>query len=207
MFQAPLFDNLEEAIADGSWVVASSGVGGSSALGYLRHPLSPWELAGAIGERSRLGPGGPLLLLFGPEDTGLTSDELALADVVVTIPTNPSYPILNLSHAVSILLYELSRSLLVQGHAPYAAGKAWRARPPPRASRSQRERLVGRLHRIAGRIGYRQHKLQRVNVMLRRFIARAGPSQWDYHTLMGLCKRLEYNLDRVDHGRDGSQGE
>lgn len=48
-------------------------------------------------------------LLFGRESHGLTNEELTKADFLLTIPTNKDYPVLNLSHAVTIILYELSK--------------------------------------------------------------------------------------------------
>ena len=200
LMAAPIHADLSEAVADGGWVVATSGIAGSAALGYLRHPLAPWEFTEALltrGQRNR--PGGPVLLLFGPEDSGLNSDELALAEAVVTIPTNPAYPVLNLSQAVVVMLYELSRALAVEGGRwPFGSPDQWRAKPAPRTSYRQRSRLVHRVQTIASRVAYRSHKLPRVQVMLRRLMARADPSLWDYHTLMGLCRRLEYHLDRVE---------
>jgi len=200
LLEAQTYDDLTEAVADGNWVVATSGIAGSAALGYLRHPLSPWEFSQALIQRGgRSPPAGPLLLLFGPEDSGLSSDELALTEGVVTIPTNPAYPVLNLSQAVVVMLYELSRAMSLDGDGgAFEVAGDWRAKPAPRASYQQRSRLVERVQTIASRVGYRRHKLPRVRVMLRRILARADPSLWDYHTLMGLCRRLEYNLDRVE---------
>ncbi len=51
-----------------------------------------------------------VLILFGRESNGLTNEELTLADYTVTINANPKYPVLNLSHAVGIVLYELFQS-------------------------------------------------------------------------------------------------
>jgi len=48
-----------------------------------------------------------LALVFGREDRGLTNKELLMANKVLTIDTNENFPSLNLSHAVSIVLYEL----------------------------------------------------------------------------------------------------
>ena len=47
-------------------------------------------------------------IVFGPENSGLTNEHLALVDVVLSINTNPSFSSLNLSHAVMIICYELS---------------------------------------------------------------------------------------------------
>ena len=50
-----------------------------------------------------------LAILFGREDRGLTNKELNMAHKVFTINTHKNFPSLNLSHAVSITLYELSK--------------------------------------------------------------------------------------------------
>ena len=51
---------------------------------------------------------GPTALLYGREDKGLPNEALDLCHRVVTIPTNPAYPSLNLAHAVVLMLYELA---------------------------------------------------------------------------------------------------
>ncbi len=52
---------------------------------------------------------GVIALVFGRESTGLTREELKLCDIISTINTGESYNVFNLSHAVAIYLYELSR--------------------------------------------------------------------------------------------------
>jgi tRNA/rRNA methyltransferase len=48
-------------------------------------------------------------ILFGPESIGLTNEYLDRCDMLMHIPTSAEYPSLNLSHAVGVVLYELSR--------------------------------------------------------------------------------------------------
>ena len=50
-----------------------------------------------------------LAILFGREDRGLSNDELIFAQKIFNINTSQNYPSLNLSHAVSIILYELNK--------------------------------------------------------------------------------------------------
>lgn len=191
--EAWIFDTLAEAVAPAGWVVATSGVGGLSEEGYLRHPLAPWELAAELQAKEAVGGlKGPLVLVFGPEDHGLSQEELALAEAVVTIPANQHYPILNLSHAVTVLLYELWRT-----GPGLTTGIPWRAEQAPGSTAEQRDLLVERYFEIAQRVRYREYKLLRLKSMLRRFIGRANPSLWDFHTLMGLATRIHYNLDLV----------
>lgn len=51
---------------------------------------------------------GKIGVVFGPEKTGLENEEIKLCDLVVTIPSSEEYPSLNLSHAVTVLAYEIS---------------------------------------------------------------------------------------------------
>ena len=54
----------------------------------------------------------PAALIFGPEDRGLSNDELNYAQRFVKIPSNPAYPSLNLAQSVAVCCYELSQAFL-----------------------------------------------------------------------------------------------
>jgi tRNA/rRNA methyltransferase len=70
----------------------------------LRTTISPQEL-----RKKLAGVKGKIALMFGRESSGLSNDELELADLLVCIPANPEYSVFNISHAVAIVLYELSK--------------------------------------------------------------------------------------------------
>ena len=72
-----------------------------------RCPISPEQLKEMISSKPDLWD--KIGLVFGPEGEGLSNKEISKCDFVVTIPTNKQYPVLNLSHSVAILLYELSK--------------------------------------------------------------------------------------------------
>ena len=94
---------VEELAAAGcDWLVATSGKLGSDE-NIPRLPLQPWQLAGRIVSvrGRRVG------IVFGPESKGLLNEEVESCDAFLSIPAHPSYPVLNLSHAVSLVLYEL----------------------------------------------------------------------------------------------------
>ncbi len=69
----------------------------------LRSPLSPSEYAQKMSGIKRRN----VAIIFGPEGQGLSNEFLRCCDFTVTIPTSPRQPIMNLSHAVSLVLYEL----------------------------------------------------------------------------------------------------
>jgi TrmH family RNA methyltransferase len=94
---------LEEALADCIHVVGLT-ARGRTAKRNLQRPRE------AAAEILALDAGGsrPVALLFGREDKGLPNEALDRCHRVVTIPSDPSYPSLNLAHAVIIMLYELA---------------------------------------------------------------------------------------------------
>ena len=100
-----VYSTLEEAIAECVHVVGFT-ARGRTAKRNLQRPRD------AAAEIAVLADGGPVALLFGREDKGLSNDALDRCHRVVTIPSDSGYPSLNLAHAVIIMLYELA---LVRG--------------------------------------------------------------------------------------------
>ena len=98
--RAQVFDTTQEAIADCSSVFAST----VRRRDLVMPVIGPQEMADRIAasqERSAI--------LFGPERSGLETDEVALADAIVTVPINPEFGSLNLAQAVILLAYEWSK--------------------------------------------------------------------------------------------------
>ncbi len=126
---------------------------------------------------------GLVALVFGREDFGLLDDELRRCDLLVTIPASAEYPILNLSHAAAILLYEL--------HAGTAPGRARR-----KASGLEKEKLHEALADLMEATQYPAHKRERTKIMFRRLIGRAVPSKWEFHALMGVLQRATKRIER-----------
>lgn len=95
------FDRLEDALRDCIHVVGFT-ARGRTAKRNLQRPRE------AAAEILALANAGPVALLYGREDKGLPNEALDRCHRVVTIPTNPAYPSLNLAHAVVLTLYELA---------------------------------------------------------------------------------------------------
>jgi len=97
------FDQLREEFHT---LVATTAIVGTS-YNLARAPLKPEELAEAISgldiENKKVG------IVFGRETNGLHNDEILACDFTVSIPAPKDNPTLNLSHAATILMYELSK--------------------------------------------------------------------------------------------------
>jgi TrmH family RNA methyltransferase len=101
---AELFDDLESALADCSYVVAMTARGRRA----KRAMSGPRDIAGELLDRAETSPeGAPVAVLFGREDAGLPNSALDLCHRSITIPTNPDHKSLNLAQAVLVIAYEL----------------------------------------------------------------------------------------------------
>ena len=99
-----IYDSLEDAVQDCSLVVGTSGKREIGNKTQKRHFIYPWEFSERIYDVDQ-----SIALVFGEEGKGLSIDDLLRCDYLVTLPTWEGYPIMNLSHAVHTLTYELHR--------------------------------------------------------------------------------------------------
>ncbi len=128
-----LHSSLEAAIGDCVHVAGFTARGRTA----KRNVQRPREAAREV---LALSESGPVALLFGREDKGLTNEALDRCHRVVTIPSSPAYPSLNLAHAVILMLYELA----------LASDDAAPEFKPPR--RQAGPAVVGDLERLFGDI-------------------------------------------------------
>jgi len=98
--RARVFATAAEAIADCSTVYAST----VRRRDLVMPVVGPDEMADAITASTE-----PSAILFGPERSGLETEEVALANAIVTVPINPAFASLNLAQAVILLAYEWSK--------------------------------------------------------------------------------------------------
>ncbi len=94
------FDDLDTALADCNHVTGMT-ARGRAAKRNMQRPRD------AVADIRALSDTGRVAILFGPEDKGLANAELDRCDRIVTIPTSPENPSLNLAQAATVMLYEL----------------------------------------------------------------------------------------------------
>ncbi|MFZ2070139.1 MAG: RNA methyltransferase [Halobacteriota archaeon] len=175
--RARIVNAVEEAIKDSAIVVGTTSRHGVSLNKHLRMPyLTPYDLKAKL-----KGKTGVLALLFGREDTGLLNKELMRCEFVVFIPTSTTYPVMNLSHAVSILLYELNAVAATQTGLELASVET-------------KERLFTHVKTFLDEIGYKEQKKQKTMLMLRRILGRAELTAREVQTLRGILRKAEWKL-------------
>lgn len=171
------FDNLDEAVAEFHYVVGTSG-----RLGKARGPVvSPREMAQHLQE---IAQENNIALLFGPEDAGLSNDELRFCHLVVRIPTSAQFKSINLSHAVMILCYEI---FVAQPDRPGGF-------TPRLATSVELEGMYDQLEGLLSRIGYLNPQNPEYWMMhIRRFLARVKLCSKEVKIIRGVCRKLEWH--------------
>ncbi len=106
--KAPLFKSLESALED-----RHIAFGTTRRFGKYRSNFITPDMTGE--KIFKYDDNMKAALVFGREDTGLTTDELKICQVFVTIPTNDAFASMNLSHAITILLYEIDKAGRIAG--------------------------------------------------------------------------------------------
>lgn len=185
--KATVYKTLDEATENSDFIVGTSGVTGINEKNYLRLPMAPKEFVSRIQEID-----GNVSLLFGREDFGLSNEELAKCDIVVTIPASEKYPVLNVAHAATILFYELFQPKTKQ-------------KKPRKASRFEKETMYKFFDKLLDEIDYPAHKKDGTKIMFRKLMGRAMPSKREFYIMMGVLSRSMKKIGGGDVRRKDEQ--
>jgi tRNA/rRNA methyltransferase len=174
--QAKVFETLEEAIADCAHVYATT----VRKRDQVKPVVSPEEAGHAIHATE-----GRSAILFGAERSGLSSDDVAVARTIITVPINPDFGSLNLAQAVILVAYEWSK------------GQAL-ASPPlvdldPPAPQEELDGMIAQLDDLLEPAGY-YYPPERAHVdkrSLRSILTKPGWSPQEVRTLRGVLRSLK----------------
>ncbi|MEM4513591.1 MAG: TrmH family RNA methyltransferase [Ignisphaera sp.] len=125
-----------------------------------------------------------LAVVFGRESVGLTREEIAKCDLLVHIPANPEYPVLNLSHAVAIVLYRLYKEFGM----PSLLDKVDKVD-------EHQLRIVDRyIEELVNVVVSDNWHRQMLSIMLKRFIRKSITSKHEAGLLVTFIRRIAKRL-------------
>jgi len=151
------------------YIIATSAITGEKY--NPRSPLTPKQLCKIIPAKGKIG------LLFGPESSGLTKEEILAADFVVTIPSSKKYSTLNLSHACSIIFYELFKK---------------EENIHELASLKDKEILLDYINKIIDRMEFpTSGKKETQRIIWKRLVGKSFLTKREAFVLMGFFKRIK----------------
>src|SRR5215475_7925819 len=178
--EAALFDSVEAAIADLTFLFATTARAHDQAKPVVGPEEAAREMAPRISDGEAVG------VLFGRERYGLENTEIALADRIVTFPVNPAFASLNLAQAVLVIGYEWFK-LVSGGALPFAM--------PQKSDPATKEQLLAffeNVERELDRVEFfrpaEKHETMMIN--LRNIFHRMQPTRQDIQTLSGVIMSI-----------------
>jgi tRNA/rRNA methyltransferase len=184
-----IYQDLASALESYHYIVGTTArLGGS----YRQSPVPPRELARQLVPLSQHNQ---IALLFGPENWGLTNEELAFCHSLVTIPTS-DFRSLNLAQAVLVVTYEI-----------FLARQDLKDRFVPRLANSfELEAMYAELQDTLLKINYIGHQNPEHWMMrIRRFFSRHGLRAAEVQVIRGLCRQIDWYVRRRFQTADTSE--
>jgi tRNA/rRNA methyltransferase len=182
--EATIVDTFEKAIEGCYLIVGTSGIITKGDGHFVRIPITPGEFAEKSVEIDE-----KVALVFGREDLGLNQEQLHRCDLLINIPAHDEYPILNLSHALTVVLYEIYK----------LQGKPSNPRP---SSDEEKELMYRFFSDLLDEIDYPEFRREKTDVMFRRMMGRAVPTRWEYYTIMGVLGDAAKKIRRLEKEKD-----
>ena len=177
-------DSLNEAIEGLNLSIGTTAQKSYVASNLVRKPMTPRELGHVL--RNQAGTVG---IVFGREGTGLTNIELAGCDATLTIPTVSDYQTMNLSHAATIVFYELH----------IAAGES---SSDELASAEVKKTILGFLSESASRSGLEEHAGTLLMRAFRNVLGRSAIRHREASLLVEALRRILETLTQTEVPKD-----
>lgn len=182
-------DSLEAALADAGHVVGTT-ARRRAAPHIWQHPREAARPLLRLAAEPE--PAGPVMIVFGREDAGLSNENLDLCDRVLTVPTDPRRPSLNLAQAVLLVGYEL---WLAGPGSDAGLPERRRSAPPasPAAVRATFEDIQRTLHTIEF---FKKRNPDIIMRNVRALIRRAEPDSREARLLRAMAIEVRKYVER-----------
>ncbi|MDO5851132.1 MAG: TrmJ/YjtD family RNA methyltransferase [Methanobacteriaceae archaeon] len=172
---AQIYNDINQFLSENkiTQIIGTSGISGGS-YNVPRIAITPHELGNNIQVNENIA------ILFGREGDGLTNEEISLCDVLVSIPTNKEYPIMNITHAAAVILYEI-----YVNNQEEDINRA----EIEEATYIQKQEIKEDLNKLVGQLEYPPHKEKLAHTVTQRILGRAFISGREAHIIRGTIKR------------------
>ena len=153
----------------------------SSDYNLMRTPMTPKEFSEKIKKINH----SSMAIFFGRESCGLTNKELELMDFIVNIPTSENYKVLNLSHAATIIFYELFNT---------EGDKNLKEKYKP-IGKNEKETLEKLHTEIISKLEFEMESKKKIQLILwKKIISKSMLSNREAFALMGLLRKIKEKI-------------
>ncbi len=185
LINAPICDRLEHAISDCHHVVTTT----------ARNRSLQWDNVDArkaANQVIRQSRQGQVAVVFGPERTGLSNQEIELSHQLVHIPVNDDFSSMNLAAAVMLMCYELRMAFIDEPESYISESEIEK-----KATSGQVEGFIQHLHEIMAQIGFLTNKpSDRLMGRIRRLYNRSHMSEQDVNIMRGILAGIQSRIKR-----------
>jgi tRNA/rRNA methyltransferase len=173
--QIEFYEELKEALSPYSYVVGTTARTGKHRLSVK----NPSKLAQSLIPISR---DNNIAIIFGPEDRGLSNEDIRFCDALVNIPT-ADFSSINLAQAVMIVCYEIFNAGCTESHNFV----------PRLATRHELEGMYDQLKDILVRISYINNENPDYWMnKLRHFFVRLHLQAREVSIIRGICRQVDW---------------
>lgn len=182
--RAQVYSSVAEAVADCAHVYATT----VRKRGVTKPVLTPEAAA-----REIAGNAGRSAILFGPERSGLETDDVALARSIITVPVNPAFPSLNLAQAVILCAYEWGKVVPSQADGSHRLAQPTAEDLLPPAPQEELEAMIAHFEALLEPRGYFSppSRAAATRRTLRTMLTKPGWNHLEVRTLRGVLSALE----------------
>jgi tRNA/rRNA methyltransferase len=174
LLNAKVYQSFDASIKDCNIVIGTTGIWKKAGINFKKVYL----IEDAIERASKLGKDKTVGILIGRDDIGLTKDEIAKCDMVAYIGTDAGYPVLNISHALGIILYLLTKSGFSSAYKDFSENEG--------VDRKEAEFLFNVFDKLIERKRIRNKKA--VRNTFRRLVYLSQPNRREIHALITALK-------------------
>jgi|SRR5215212_2170963 tRNA/rRNA methyltransferase len=178
-------------------LVGTTALPAYSRLNIFRNSITVVQLSEIIKD---VGVEKDFCIVLGRESSGLNNRECEMCDLIVTIDTKTNYKTMNISHALAILLYEISKSLpelILRDDKKMMTTR----RSNTFATKQEIDLLINYVKEVATTCGYDEHKQPMLDSAVQRILARAIPTSKEVMLLVSLFRKSALMIKRHGHQR------
>ena len=179
--KAQVYETLAEAVADCAHVYATT----VRKRGVTKPVVTPEEAAREVHTSQ-----GRCAYVFGPERSGLETEDVAVARKILTVPINPEFGSLNLAQAVILCAYEWSKQANLSQPTVTDLGE-----PAPQV---ELEGMIEQLNSLLEKVGYffPPDRAPATKLTLRNLLTKPGWNHLEVRTLRGVLSHLARPRER-----------
>ena len=171
--QAVKTNNLDEALENVNLTVGTTAITAKREGNIKRNAIEVKDFAENLVTNYKIA------ILLGRESSGLTNSEIKMCDFILTIPTSTNYPTMNLSHAATIIFYEIFKTI-GQSKKPQISG----------ATKKEKEILIDYFKKMLKEAEIPSHKNSLALRSFRNIVGRSFISNREATILMGVFRRV-----------------